>query len=217
MAKTYDAIVVGARVRRIADRDAAGPQGLQGAGRRPGDVPERHALDAPHPPAGRRRAAALGAARQGRRHGLPADRHLLVRLRPVHDPGTPRPATAPVAYGPRRTVLDKILVDAAAEAGAEVREGFTVDEVVVEDGRVVGIRGHGKGGTTVTERARVVIGADGRNSHVAQGGQPEQYNEKPQLLCAYYTYWSGLPMRRPIRDLRPPRPRLGGARRRTTT
>ena len=38
--------------------------------------------------------------------------------------GAPGTATAPVAYCPRRTVLDKLLVDAAAEAGAEVREGF---------------------------------------------------------------------------------------------
>lgn len=29
-------------------------------------------------------------------------------------------------YAPRRTVLDKLLLDAAAEAGAEVREGFAV-------------------------------------------------------------------------------------------
>jgi hypothetical protein len=34
-----------------------------------------------------------------------------------------------LACGPRSTVLDKLLVDAAAEAGAEVREGFTLDEV----------------------------------------------------------------------------------------
>ena len=101
---------------------------------------------------------------------------------------------APVAYGPRRTVLDKLLVDAAAEAGAEVREGFTVEEIVVEDGRVTGIRGHGKGGGTVTERARVVVGADGRHSLVARAVRPEQYHEKPQLLAGYYTYWSGLPM-----------------------
>ncbi len=33
-------------------------------------------------------------------------------------PGTPE---APVAYAPRRTVLDQVLVEAAAEAGAEVR------------------------------------------------------------------------------------------------
>jgi flavin-dependent dehydrogenase len=39
-------------------------------------------------------------------------------------------------YAPRRTVLDKILVDAAAEAGAEVREGFAVQEVIM-DGDIV--------------------------------------------------------------------------------
>jgi flavin-dependent dehydrogenase len=32
---------------------------------------------------------------------------------------------------PRRTVLDKMLVDAAAEAGAEVRESFAVSDVIV--------------------------------------------------------------------------------------
>jgi 2-polyprenyl-6-methoxyphenol hydroxylase-like FAD-dependent oxidoreductase len=40
----------------------------------------------------------------------------------------------------------------------------------------------------------VVIGADGRHSLVARAVQPEQYHEKPPLLCGYYTYWSGLPM-----------------------
>ncbi len=109
--------------------------------------------------------------------------------------GNPRPRDGiATAYAPRRTVLDKILVDAAAHAGAEVREGFTVEDVVVEDGTVVGIRGHGEGGETVFERARVVIGADGRNSHVAMVVQPEQYNEKPMLQWSYYTYWSGLPV-----------------------
>lgn len=91
-------------------------------------------------------------------------------------------------------MLDKLLVDAASEAGAEVREGFTVDEVVIKDGRVTGVRGHGKGGQKVTEHARVVVGADGRHSLVARAVRPEQYNEKPQLLCGYYSYWSGLPM-----------------------
>ena len=63
--------------------------------------------------------------------------------------GSPGSDAAPVAYGPRRTVLDAMLVDAASEAGAEVREGFTVDDVVIEDGRVTGVRGHGKGGRNV--------------------------------------------------------------------
>ena len=107
--------------------------------------------------------------------------------------GAPGTADAPVAYCPRRTVLDKLLVDAAAEAGAEVREHFTVEEIVVEDGRAVGIKGRTKQGAFV-ERAAVVVGADGRNSAVAETVRPEQYDEKPPLLAAYYTYWSGLPM-----------------------
>jgi 2-polyprenyl-6-methoxyphenol hydroxylase-like FAD-dependent oxidoreductase len=108
--------------------------------------------------------------------------------------GSPASDEEPVAYAPRRTVLDKVLVGAAAEAGAEVREAFTVEELVEEDGRVSGIRGHGPDGTTVTERASVVVGADGRHSLVARAVRPEQYHEKPRLLCGYYSYWSGVPM-----------------------
>ena len=108
--------------------------------------------------------------------------------------GAPGTDDAPVAYGPRRTVLDKLLVDAAAEAGAEVREGFTVQEVVATDGRVSGVRGRGRRGQAVTEHARVVVGADGRHSAVARAVGPEQYHERPPLLCGYYSYWSGLPM-----------------------
>ena len=113
---------------------------------------------------------------------------------PVTISGAPGTKDTPVAYCPRRTVLDKLLVDAAAEAGAEIREGFAVEEVLIEDGRVVGIKGRSKGAATVTERAQVVVGADGRHSLVAEAVRPEQYNEKPPLLAAYYTYWSGLPM-----------------------
>lgn len=108
--------------------------------------------------------------------------------------GAPGHAQSPVSYAPRRTVLDKLLIDAAAEAGAEVREGFTVDEIVIDDGRVTGIHGHAKAGPPVTERARVVIGADGINSIVAKSTGAEQYNEKPRLEASYYSYWSGLPM-----------------------
>jgi 2-polyprenyl-6-methoxyphenol hydroxylase-like FAD-dependent oxidoreductase len=108
--------------------------------------------------------------------------------------GSPGTEESPVAYCPRRTVLDKLLVDAAAEAGAEVREGFAVDEVLTDAGRVVGIKGHARNGQVVTESATVVVGADGRYSRLAAAVCPEQYNERPNLLAAYYSYWSGLPM-----------------------
>jgi 2-polyprenyl-6-methoxyphenol hydroxylase-like FAD-dependent oxidoreductase len=109
--------------------------------------------------------------------------------------GAPGTRDAPVAYCPRRTILDKLLLDAAAQSGVEVREDFGVEELLVEDGRVVGIRGRSKhGGGSIIERARVVVGADGRRSFVTEAVRPEQYDEKPPLLAGYYTYWSGLPM-----------------------
>jgi 2-polyprenyl-6-methoxyphenol hydroxylase-like FAD-dependent oxidoreductase len=107
--------------------------------------------------------------------------------------GAPGRADAPVAYCPRRTILDQLLVDAATEAGAEVREGFIVEELLFEGGRVAGIKGRSKSGPASIERAGVVVGADGRHSLVAQAVRPQQYNEKPPLLAPYYTYWSGLP------------------------
>src|SRR5258708_10628188 len=62
-------------------------------------------------------------------------------------------------YAPKRTVLDKILVDAAATAGAETRQTFAVKEILVDNGWVTGIRGQTPGGEMVTEQARLVVGA----------------------------------------------------------
>lgn len=107
----------------------------------------------------------------------------------------PFPTTGDVegTCAPRRFILDKILVDAAAAAGVEVREGFSVSDIIFEDGRVVGIRGKSKGGATVSERARIVIGADGQHSLVARAAEAPSYNEVPALTCAYYSYWSNVP------------------------
>ena len=115
-------------------------------------------------------------------------------LGPFAITGSPGTDGNRVSYGPRRTVLDKLLVDAAKEAGVEVREAFNVEEILFEDGRVTGIRGRATGGSPVTERAKVVVGADGIHSLVARAVGAEQYHERPHLQASYYTYWSGLPM-----------------------
>lgn len=94
-------------------------------------------------------------------------------------------------FCPRRTVLDKILVDAAAESGAEVREDFTVGELVWDGDRVTGIKGHGRGGGSVEEQARIVIGADGIHSFVAKAVDASEYDAWPPLMTSYYSYWSG--------------------------
>jgi len=99
------------------------------------------------------------------------------------------------AYAPRRRILDPILADAAVEAGAELRQDFTVDEVLISGGRVRGIRGRTPTGVPIVEEARVVIGADGMRSLVAQAVEAPMYNAKPSLTCAYFSYFSGLALR----------------------
>src|SRR5262249_28188070 len=108
--------------------------------------------------------------------------------------GTPPPVDGVSAiFAPRRTVLDKILVDAAVEAGAELREGFAVQELMSSDGRISGIRAQSSSGSVHTETARIVIGADGRHSVVARQVRARDYEVKPALACWYYSYWSGVP------------------------
>jgi len=98
------------------------------------------------------------------------------------------------SYCPRRTILDDILVRGAREAGVELREGFTVREVLMEGPQVVGICGESRGGASVTERASIVIGADGLRSTVARAVAAPVYEERPVLCCAYYTYWADVPV-----------------------
>ena len=59
---------------------------------------------------------------------------------------------------------------------------------------MTGIRGHSRGGDSVTEKAKVVIGADGKHSLLAKAVEPEAYNERPSQMAMYYAYWSGLPV-----------------------
>jgi flavin-dependent dehydrogenase len=100
-----------------------------------------------------------------------------------------------VAYAPRRTVLDALLVEAAREAGAEVREGFSVRQLVFTGDRVTGVRGRAQGGPEQTLTAPVVVGADGRHSLVARQVQAAEYESRPALTVVYYTYWRGLDRR----------------------
>ena len=91
---------------------------------------------------------------------------------------------ASAVYSPRRTLLDKLLVDAARAAGAEVRERFAFDSLVFDGDRVVGIRGRSRGGAAVTETARLVVGADGRHSAVAKAVRAPASETPPQGATA---------------------------------
>jgi flavin-dependent dehydrogenase len=98
-----------------------------------------------------------------------------------------------LALAPRRHRLDALLVDAAAEAGAEVRQAFAVEDLVWDGQRVVGIRGRQRGGAGVEERADVVVGADGLHSLVASKVGAQAYEVEPAHTCVYYSHWADLP------------------------
>jgi flavin-dependent dehydrogenase len=195
MVEQYDAIVVGARCAGAPTAMLLARQGhrvlVVDRASFPSDTVSTHVIHSPG-------IAALnrwGVLPDVIATGCPPIETYSFDFGPFAIRGTPRACEGfSAAYAPRRTLLDKILVDAAAQAGAEIRECFSVDEVIVEDGVVVGISGHDEGGATVVERARVVIGADGRNSYVAKAVHPEQYNDKPMLQWSFYTYWSDLPV-----------------------
>ena len=194
MSKSWDAIVVGARCAGSPTAMLLARKGyrvlLLDRAHFPSDTISTHIVQ----PLAAGALARWGLLERLVATGCPAMHTYSYDFGPVVLEGSPGTAESPAGYCPRRTVLDKLLVDAAVEVGAELREGFTVDSIDVQDGRVVGVTGHGSDRVPVTERARVVIGADGRYSTVAEAVHPEQYNEKEMLLAAYYSYWSGLPM-----------------------
>jgi flavin-dependent dehydrogenase len=99
-----------------------------------------------------------------------------------------------LGYGPRRSALDTVLVEAAVAAGAELREGFVVDDFITDGETVRGVRGHSWGKRSgVSELVRVTIGADGRNSRLAKAVQTPSYEIVPALTCWYFGYWSDVP------------------------
>jgi flavin-dependent dehydrogenase len=61
-------------------------------------------------------------------------------------------------YAPRRTILDAILVEAAVASGAELRENVSVERLLVEDGRVTGVRAQSSDGSIMVEHGSIVIG-----------------------------------------------------------
>lgn len=96
-------------------------------------------------------------------------------------------------YAPRRTVLDVILADAAAEAGAEVHRGVHVTGLLRDDDGVVrGVRARRPDGIEAELGARLVVGADGRNSVVAREVAAPVTRRGTHATAFAYTYVRGM-------------------------
>jgi 2-polyprenyl-6-methoxyphenol hydroxylase-like FAD-dependent oxidoreductase len=185
----YDVIIVGARVAGASTAMLMARRGLKvlvvDRAQFPSDTLSTHQVQVPGVARLRRWGLLDGVIAAG----TPPTRRLRFDVGPVVlDGHWPAFAGADALYSPRRTILDKLLVDAARAAGAEVRERCKVDELLFHDGRVSGVRAG-----AVRETARLVVGADGRHSLVAKAVRPAVYRAIPPRSVAYYTYWAGVP------------------------
>jgi 2-polyprenyl-6-methoxyphenol hydroxylase-like FAD-dependent oxidoreductase len=101
----------------------------------------------------------------------------------------------PWGIGPRRSVLDRVLLEAALEAGAQLEDQVAVNDVLVEDEEVVGVRARSaRTGRRMSVRAPLTIGADGTRSRIARAVAAPMSVHVASLTCWYFSYWSGVPM-----------------------
>src|ERR1700751_4270501 len=191
----YDVIIVGARVAGASTAMLLARRGLRvlvvDRATFPSDTLSTHQVQLP----GVARLARWGVLAAVLAAGTPPTRDV-----PFGQGGAVITGRSPAYQGveamcsPRRTLLDRVLVDAARAAGAEVRENFAVEEIL-GDGQVTGTRGQEKGGPAVTEQARLVIGADGKHSLVATAVDARAYRARSPRSMAFYTYWADVPAR----------------------
>ena len=106
-----------------------------------------------------------------------------------------RPSTGVDAlYAPRRYLLDRLLVDAAASAGAEVLHQASAT-ALIRDGedRVTGVQVRGPRGVPISLHAPLTIGADGVRSTVAAAVQAPVVWRGANATGVLYRYFSDLP------------------------
>jgi len=95
-------------------------------------------------------------------------------------------------YAPRRTLLDRLLVDAAFKSGVDIRYGVRVDGVKVDSrGRAIGISAV-EGGRRREIDADIVVGADGLHSTIARQVRAPRIVEGRHATAVLYGYWEGL-------------------------
>jgi flavin-dependent dehydrogenase len=97
-------------------------------------------------------------------------------------------------YNIRRSILDPMLRKASAQTvGVEFLPGFSARELLVDQGRICGLSAQGEDAAKLNVKAKLVVGADGRNSRVAElAGLPAK--ETPNGRIAYFAHYRNLPL-----------------------
>lgn len=89
-----------------------------------------------------------------------------------------------------RAAFDRLLLDHARDLGAEVREGVSANDLVVEGGRVAGVVATGEDGTRRRFRAPWTIDCSGRDG-LAVRRLGWRVSERELDRVAVWTYWRG--------------------------
>ncbi|KPI01273.1 monooxygenase FAD-binding protein [Actinobacteria bacterium OV450] len=186
----YDVIVVGARCAGASTALLLARQGhkvlLIERAKFPKDTLSTLYIHQP----GVARLAAWGVLDDIASTGCPPVDTVEYRVGDVRLTGSSRPVDGQrAAYAPRRYLLDRILVDAAVAAGVEFHDETTAGDLLFRDGRVVGLKCRTSGSVWTDRHARLVVGADGMRSRVADQVQAEVLDSTGPKTCAYYTYW----------------------------
>jgi 2-polyprenyl-6-methoxyphenol hydroxylase-like FAD-dependent oxidoreductase len=112
----------------------------------------------------------------------------------IHTSIAERPDQATYGYNIRRQTLDPILRHAAIETpGVEFMPGQTARHLLAEGGRFTGAEIVGRDGHPHTIAARLVVGADGRNSRVAELAQAPA-RVLPHKRFGYAVHYRNLPL-----------------------
>ena len=96
-------------------------------------------------------------------------------------------------FAPRRTVLDRVLIDMAAEAGARVLFGTSLGAYHRRPGGVTAAITSASGTSTID--ASLIVGADGRHSKVAELSNAPIVRRGQHASAVVYGYWQGLDIR----------------------
>jgi flavin-dependent dehydrogenase len=94
-----------------------------------------------------------------------------------------------MAYQVKRADFDELLLRHAVSCGAEVREEWSVEDVLFEGGRASGVRARPKGGQAEELRARVVVDASGQGALLSRKLGLRRFDPKLKraALFAHYT------------------------------
>ena len=184
--RIYDAVIVGARCAGSAlaaflARSGADVIALEADRLGTDQVISTHAV---HPP-GMDLLDELGVG-AAVREGSPPARVIRFQMDGAYADIAPPPGR--VECCPRRYRLDRLLQQAASDAGAEVCESTRVTGLLRDGDRVVGVRAE-QAGREIEVRAAITVGADGRHSTVARLAGAEEYLGYDSPRAMYWAYW----------------------------